>query len=704
MQRGRTGGSSLGGEPWKRLDTVVRWDDLVLPGSTLEQVRAIPAGLSQRFWSASSEEAPASASERRGLLALFAGAGGTGKTMAAQALGRELRLPVVQADIESFYANGRTEANHLIARLFAASERTGAVLVLDHADALLLAARPGSRPLVSGVTAADVRDLLRRCQEYPGIVVFPSTVKHDIDEATLGHFDRVVEFPFPEASARKEIWRRSLGPGARVGGADLAFVAETFQLPGKTIALCARAAASAAAAAGRPVGLEHVATALEKEYSQRLASASTRLALAGLRKRAASPAPPDGAPAPPLRRLEPVPSPDPPPAPRGPEPAPFGTEPIHRPMQPVSSVVPPAPAREYRVVKTELPPPASTREAPAAEAPAADAAPARPPVDLPPRRAAERPSASRATAVSRRRVFAIGVLGALAAVVLGLAVSHHGGSSAAPTLALNRSGSAGPVRFQFPASWRVQAAPSIGGLPLSQAIALSSSAAPSGQVIIGLSKLTSGSPLPQSFVAATVPGTPTPQLVTLGGHHFFRVLDPRLASGSQSETVYALPAADGAVVALCRTASRVFAASCERVLATVRAPAPAPARPGPDPTYAKRLSAVLKGLNAGRASDGKALALARNPAAQAKAAGALATVHSEAAGSVARLSAGAAARANQALAGALRATSSAYRSLSAAAAAGNNKAYRAAQRAVSRANAGITSALAELDALGYRVS
>ncbi len=710
------------------------WEALVLPTTVVDQLKAVPGLLSSRFWTKSPGDSESGAEARRGMLVLFAGADGTGKTLAAQALGHELRLPVLEADIAAFYSRGRSEATQLIARLFATAERLGAVLVLDHSDGVLLSARPAARPGVAGLTANDVRDLLRRCEAYPGLVVFPSTVKHDIDDATLHRFDRVIDFPFPEAAARAEIWRRSLGPRAALADSDIELLAATFQLPGKAIAACC--AAARAQAGGRAVGLEHVATALEGEYSQRLASATTRLALAGLRKRVADHAPtaPEGPPPtrvdPPRggetpRRLEAVPPRPAAPAageqtrtperlsPPGPAPVPFGRAPesvaatpslpVAGPSPPVAKATEPvaraAQPREYRVIKTELPPPSTAAvvaEPPPVEPPPE---PEAPPAPVHRRRTRGR----RRSHATRRLLAAIAMLGAIVAAVLGFVVSHPGSTPALPALVLDRSGTAGPAHFVYPSDWRESAAPTVAGLPLTDGVALASNAAPRGRVIIGLVKSSSSSPLPESFVAATLPGASTPQLVVLGGNHFFRVLDPGLAAGRQSQSVYALPTTGGAIVALCHTASQAFAASCERILATLRAPAPGATTPAPDAIYASKLSTILASLNSARTSDARELAGARDPATQARAASALASAHTSAATAVSALSAGTASRANVALATALRRTADAYHALSQAAASNNAGAYRAAQSAVARGNAGITSALAALDTLGYRV-
>ena len=68
--------------------------------------------------------------------ALFCGASGTGKTMAAEVLANELQLDLFRIDLSSVVSRyiGETEKN--LARIFEAAEAGGAILLFDEAEAL----------------------------------------------------------------------------------------------------------------------------------------------------------------------------------------------------------------------------------------------------------------------------------------------------------------------------------------------------------------------------------------------------------------------------------------------------------------------------------------------------------------------------------------------------------------------------------------
>ncbi|HLJ03930.1 MAG TPA: AAA family ATPase [Solirubrobacteraceae bacterium] len=712
MQSGRAGDpGALRTEPWARLDGLPGWQHLVLPPATLEQLRAVPPQFGERFWTTSAASLGAlGANGKRGVLLLFGGPSGTGKTMAARALAGALALPVLQADLETMFSRGRGEATQLVARLFATSQRLGAVLVLDRADDVLRAASSGSAPGVAGMAAIDVRDLLRRSEAHPGVVIFPATVTGELSPSTLERFDQVIEFPFPDRSARAEIWRRALPDGARVHEDDVTFLARAFELPGRQIADCCTQAQRAALGAGRALLLGDVTDVLERTPG--LAAG----ALAELRRRAGSaPVGPEAAEAQGVApeaaeghglASAPVEPPEPEsagPEPAEPEPA-WPAEPeTAEPGRAESETSAPEPEPEPAVVAAPRPGPIIIPE------------PARRTRGRRPRRPA-RAGASSGVRMTGRGLATVALLGALGAVVLGLSASeppshtHTTTITASGDLAFDRTATIGLVSFQYPAAWRLTPARHDPGpgLSYSQAVTVASVGTPRGQLTVGTTASRgTGTPLPTRFLAAELTGTPAPQGVTLGANRFYRVLDPLLPLGAKSESVYALASGTGAVVALCQTRTQSFVALCERMLATLSAPAPriAPSKPSAaQVAYARSLNAVISKLNAGRVHGADQLAAAHVALEQATADRALALVHSEAANAVAALTPPpSAAAANAALVTALRHVSAVYTELGDAAAVVAPVTYNADRKLLAPADSALAAALGKLKALGYSV-
>jgi len=130
---------------------------------------------------------------RRGV-ALFHGARGTGKTLAAETLARELGLQLLRIDLASVVSKyiGETEKN--LAAVFDQAERSGAILFFEEADALF-----GKRSEVEDshdrYANIEVSSLLQRIEDYNGIAILTSNARQNIDPAFLRRLRFVVEFP-----------------------------------------------------------------------------------------------------------------------------------------------------------------------------------------------------------------------------------------------------------------------------------------------------------------------------------------------------------------------------------------------------------------------------------------------------------------------------------------------------------------------------
>jgi SpoVK/Ycf46/Vps4 family AAA+-type ATPase len=112
------------------------WDDLVLPREQVGQLREIADFLTYRHLVYGDWGFGRKLSLGRGYTALFAGAPGTGKTMAAEVIARETSLDLYRIDLSQVVSKyiGETEKN--LDRVFAEAETSNAILFFDEADAL----------------------------------------------------------------------------------------------------------------------------------------------------------------------------------------------------------------------------------------------------------------------------------------------------------------------------------------------------------------------------------------------------------------------------------------------------------------------------------------------------------------------------------------------------------------------------------------
>jgi SpoVK/Ycf46/Vps4 family AAA+-type ATPase len=129
---------------------------------------------------------------RRGV-ALFHGPTGTGKTLAAFTIARELGINVVRIDLASLVSKYIGETEKHIDAVFAEAEQSGALLLFDEADALF-GKRSEVRDSHDKYANLDVSYLLQRIERFDGLLILTSNARKNIDEAFVRRLRFVVEF------------------------------------------------------------------------------------------------------------------------------------------------------------------------------------------------------------------------------------------------------------------------------------------------------------------------------------------------------------------------------------------------------------------------------------------------------------------------------------------------------------------------------
>lgn len=204
----------------------------------------------------------------RGLTALFSGPPGTGKTMAAQVLARELELDCYRVDLAQVVNKyvGETEKN--LERLFTLAESSGAVLFFDEADALF-GKRSEVRDARDRYANLEVGYLLQRMEAFDGVTILATNRVTDLDEAFLRRFQVVAEFPRPGVAERQRIWASLLATGIPCApDVDAQTLAMAFELSGGEIKNCVTAAAVMAAAAAHDLTQDLCRAAVKRELAK----------------------------------------------------------------------------------------------------------------------------------------------------------------------------------------------------------------------------------------------------------------------------------------------------------------------------------------------------------------------------------------------------------------------------------------------------
>ena len=240
------------------------WDDIVLPPDIGEELQAVAAQVRYRAAVYGRGGFGRKLVRGRGVTALFAGPSGTGKTMAAEIIAADLDLDLWRVDLAGVVSKyiGETEKN--LKRVFDAAEGGGAVLFFDEADALF-----GKRSEVKDshdrYANVEISYLLQRMEGYSGLAVLATNMKAHLDAAFLRRLRFVIDFPFPDAAQRREIWARAFPLETATDSLDFAALAR-LEVAGGNITVIAVNAAFLAATEGKPVSMTHLARAARAEY------------------------------------------------------------------------------------------------------------------------------------------------------------------------------------------------------------------------------------------------------------------------------------------------------------------------------------------------------------------------------------------------------------------------------------------------------
>jgi hypothetical protein len=244
------------------------WSDLVAPPMVFAQLRELLSryrfrhhvmevwGLKRRF------------GEAQGISALFEGPPGTGKTMAAHIVARELGLDLFQVDLSKIMSKYIGETEKHLAVLFDEAERAQALILFDEADSLF-AKRTEVKDSHDRHANLKVNYLLQRIERFSGIAVLTTNLPENFDEAFGRRVTVKVHFPKPDLEARKTLWTSMLnGLPTRLDEHDLHELAREFELTGGLIRNSVLRGAFMAAARDIPISYDllEIAARIEQKH------------------------------------------------------------------------------------------------------------------------------------------------------------------------------------------------------------------------------------------------------------------------------------------------------------------------------------------------------------------------------------------------------------------------------------------------------
>ncbi|CAJ1423930.1 unnamed protein product [Effrenium voratum] len=156
-----------------------------------------------------------------GLVMLFYGDSGTGKTMTANAIASLLGKKLLLINFPSL---GGEQAASFIRMIFRESKINDAVLFFDECESIF-ESRDRS-------TQRDVNMLLTELERHDGMIILATNRPFDLDEAMHRRITLAIEFQKPDHVLRRHIWKSLIPANLPLVDVDLAALAMRYELSG----------------------------------------------------------------------------------------------------------------------------------------------------------------------------------------------------------------------------------------------------------------------------------------------------------------------------------------------------------------------------------------------------------------------------------------------------------------------------------------
>jgi hypothetical protein len=251
-----------------RVTRLAGWSDLILPEDVLDSLLDLVSRVRRRKLVFETWGYERKITSARGVTALLQGGPGTGKTLAAGVIARELGLDLYRIDVARIVSKwvGETEKN--LATVFDAAEDGQAVLLFDEADSLF-GKRTEVKSSVDRYANLEVNYLLQRLDSFEGIAILTTNFGTSIDPAFKRRLGMRLTLPFPDEDMREKMWSQHVPPEVpRSGDLDFTALAKKFRLSGGYIRNAALRAAFLAAEEGVALGQQHFERAIRLEFRE----------------------------------------------------------------------------------------------------------------------------------------------------------------------------------------------------------------------------------------------------------------------------------------------------------------------------------------------------------------------------------------------------------------------------------------------------
>lgn len=181
--------------------------------------------------------------DKKGLFVLLYGLPGTGKTLGAGAIAKELGKELIAIDATQLRDKWYGNAEKYVRRLFqdmrqiSLEAENPPIFLLNEADQLMH--KRGSSEQSTDITENAIQNIiLEEMESFPGILIMTTNLIDNFDAAYLRRINVKLEFTLPDRACRKRLWEHLLLPTIpKEEAIDPRYLARMFHFTGGQISL-----------------------------------------------------------------------------------------------------------------------------------------------------------------------------------------------------------------------------------------------------------------------------------------------------------------------------------------------------------------------------------------------------------------------------------------------------------------------------------
>lgn len=258
------------------IDPAVGFSDIKVPRQIRETLGQICCGMTEGYRIYEEWNLKQQYPYGRAVTVLLTGPPGTGKTMTAHVIAKELGIPLYQVDLSHVMDKYIGETEKHLEQVFAFAEKTNMVLFFDEADSLF-----GRRGEVTEgkdrYANMEVSYILQRIEQFDGIAVLATNFYNNIDKAFLRRMKYVLKYQAPDQTIRRSIWESCFPPELPHEELDIEFLAGQFDFTGGMIKNAVQNACVMAVYERERLHMGHLLKAVRAEYEKMERTATREL-------------------------------------------------------------------------------------------------------------------------------------------------------------------------------------------------------------------------------------------------------------------------------------------------------------------------------------------------------------------------------------------------------------------------------------------